>query len=83
MIVRLGEYDLTKRSAQEIDHFVARIIKHPQYDRKPGLPHDLAILELIDRVIFTEFIRPVCLPTVNMVAEGKNVTVAGMFSILI
>lgn len=81
MIVRLGEQDLTKKSRQEIEHRVANIIIHP-LRKGDGYPHDLAILELVDRVTFTDYIQPICLPHRDTILDGGNFTVAGTSSIL-
>ena len=74
---RLGEYDLiTEKDCVQIhnghldcapppvDYDISEIIPHPQYDPKnPSKYHDLALLRLTENVRYTNFIRPICMPT--------------------
>lgn len=75
--VRLGEFDINtgKDCIQElngdldcndlpIDMEIETIIPHPLYDsRNPSKHHDIAILKLKKKVVFTDFIKPICLPS--------------------
>lgn len=47
---------------------VKRIITPPDYRRRPGVPgfKDIALMELDQPVVFTDKIRPICLPTAAM-----------------
>ncbi|XP_075986136.1 serine protease 7-like [Anticarsia gemmatalis] len=74
LVARLGEYDLTS----DIDCVdgvcgdpiirleVIDTIVHPDYDNSD---HDIAILKLEADVAFTDFIRPVCLPSGRLQPE--------------
>lgn len=93
--VRLGEWDAStnpdcttgkngQRDCNEpyIDCPVVERIPHPQY---PGNSrdqlNDIALLRLQDEVQYTDFISPVCLPTLasqrNDIFLGRKVVVAG------
>uniref|UniRef100_A0A182J2J5 Uncharacterized protein n=1 Tax=Anopheles atroparvus TaxID=41427 RepID=A0A182J2J5_ANOAO len=68
-LVRLGEYDTKFKSEEEHDVGIAAILKHNEY--KNGLPyHDIALVKLAKRLMFTSFIRPACLWD----TEHRNVT---------
>ncbi|KAK5645625.1 hypothetical protein RI129_004089 [Pyrocoelia pectoralis] len=72
--VRLGEYNTKKAedcvesgSLEECADPVQDIpieskIKHPQYNRRYGF-NDIALIKLVREAIFTDFVRPICLPT--------------------
>ena len=75
--VILGEYD-TRNETDCINIFgitscadpplivpVDAIIVHPEWYRKPPatINHDIALVRLITDVKFTDYIRPICLPT--------------------
>ncbi|XP_021956636.2 melanization protease 1-like, partial [Folsomia candida] len=68
--VRLGEYDLQTeidrgspflRNTIFEEHAVQRSIIHPDYQR-PGRGADIALIRLKDRVSYSEFVQPICLP---------------------
>uniref|UniRef100_A0A8W7NTC6 Peptidase S1 domain-containing protein n=1 Tax=Anopheles atroparvus TaxID=41427 RepID=A0A8W7NTC6_ANOAO len=62
-IVRLGEQDLQNAydGAEPEDYDILRFIPHPEYRKNLGKYNDLALIQLRDRVTFTNFIRPACL----------------------
>ncbi|XP_047036615.1 CLIP domain-containing serine protease B9-like [Helicoverpa zea] len=68
LVARLGEYDLYSKEdcvrgvcADPIVRIdVADIIVHPGYSNKE---HDIAILRLAEDAPYTDFIRPICLPS--------------------
>ncbi|KAJ8708808.1 hypothetical protein PYW08_010190 [Mythimna loreyi] len=70
LVARLGEYDLYSKedcvrgvcADPTVRINVADIIVHPEYDRLNKL-HDIAILRLEEDAPYTDFIRPICLPT--------------------
>nr|NP_001138002.1 melanization protease 1, isoform C [Drosophila melanogaster]AAN13300.2 melanization protease 1, isoform C [Drosophila melanogaster] len=93
--VRLGEWDAStnpdctvgkngRRDCNEpyVDYPVEERIPHPQY---PGNSrdqlNDIALLRLRDEVQYSDFILPVCLPTLasqhNNIFLGRKVVVAG------
>ncbi|XP_034250850.1 uncharacterized protein LOC117651155 [Thrips palmi] len=94
--VRLGEHD-TKTSpdcrpdytnggqicaAPAVDVPVERSISYPEYAKNdPNHYHDIALLRLSRDVQFTDWIKPICLPTSSEVAAksyvGKKLWVAG------
>ncbi|KAL0270401.1 UNVERIFIED_CONTAM: hypothetical protein PYX00_007823 [Menopon gallinae] len=87
--VRLGEYDLTKEkdclngvcSPSPIDAAVEDIIVHPEY--KPSdraQHHDIALIRLRNKVPFSAYISPICLPRDELLRKdytGKKLVVSG------
>ncbi|XP_307757.5 uncharacterized protein LOC1269161 [Anopheles gambiae] len=88
--VRLGEFDTTTTidcveddCADPVrDVPINAYVVHPDYYKQNGADYnDIALLQLSETVEFTDFIRPICLPTseesrtVNL--TGKYATVAG------
>lgn len=63
MKVRLGEYDLISQNETEaVDSYVAEIKIHKDYDSATQ-QHDIALLRLNRTIKYSNFIRPICLPT--------------------
>lgn len=70
--VRLGDYDINsiedcKTSNKGpplcgIDISISKITTHELYTAKPGGSNDIALIKLKDKVQYTEFIMPICLP---------------------
>ena len=58
---------------------ISSVTIHPNYDSGLGFAQfDVAILTLMDRVKFTDFIQPVCLPSPNNRRENQSpITVVG------
>ncbi|KAJ0171730.1 hypothetical protein K1T71_012493 [Dendrolimus kikuchii] len=81
LVARLGEYDTTT----EIDCFegvcadplvriqVAGMITHPEYDHSG---FDIAVLRLGEEAPYTNFIRPICLPS-GSAPDGTIFTASG------
>ena len=57
--------DFTKFPPQ-ITHRVACVITHPQYGRARELSFDVALIELLNPVQYTDKVRSICLPTAAM-----------------
>lgn len=71
-LVRLGEFDLTTKidcddgmcADAPLDVGVEQIVVHPDYDRTSrNQANDIALIRLEYDVPYTEFVRPVCLPS--------------------
>lgn len=58
---RLGEHDVNRPSAEKIDIPITKTVKHPFYDPKK-YHNDVAVAYLAQKVAFSEFVRPICLP---------------------
>uniref|UniRef100_A0A2P2HYT0 CLIP domain-containing serine protease n=1 Tax=Hirondellea gigas TaxID=1518452 RepID=A0A2P2HYT0_9CRUS len=60
---------------------VAEAVIHPQYNKRFRYASDIALLRLNAKVTFSKFVKPLCLPplqlTPEMVAVGAPTTVAG------
>ncbi|XP_045537778.1 CLIP domain-containing serine protease B9 [Papilio machaon] len=88
--VRLGEWDTeTEKDCNDddycsdppVDVMVVQVIVHPMYDRRLH-NGDISLLRLEKSINYTDFIRPVCLPTTEFVASqdyviGTSFTTAG------
>ncbi|XP_076044483.1 anionic trypsin-2-like isoform X4 [Oratosquilla oratoria] len=78
-VVRLGEHDLSSTHASNHqDYYVKKFVFHPDYDHKQ-VYHDLALIQLKQRVSITGSIRPVCLPWGShpLPATGSLLTLTG------
>jgi secreted trypsin-like serine protease len=76
-LVRLGEHDTsTDSETQHIDVQVLKVVAHPDYDTKDG-NNDLAIVYLTKDVAYTDLIRPVCLPSVELPNRSRRPYIAG------
>lgn len=54
-----------------------KIIIHPSFDIRK-LTNDITILKTIGTIIFSDFVKPISLPTQNVLADGQmDVTVTG------
>lgn len=90
--VVLGEYD-TRNETDCIDMLgiqscadppvvisVENVIIHPNWNKKPPatIDHDIALIRLAEAVKFTQYVRPICLPTsTTLFKEDERLTVAG------
>lgn len=55
---------------------ISSVVRHPMY----GIPkyhNDLALLKTLDQIVFTEFIKPVVLPTESFNGVDKDVQICG------
>lgn len=61
-IVRLGDQNLvrTDDGARPIEIKIRRIFTHPKYNQR-NKEHNIALIELKEKVIFRDHIRPACL----------------------
>uniref|UniRef100_A0A182N3T8 Peptidase S1 domain-containing protein n=1 Tax=Anopheles dirus TaxID=7168 RepID=A0A182N3T8_9DIPT len=83
--VRLGEYDTSTKIDCDGDEcadpvrdvMIANVIVHADYFRE-GIAYynDIALLELIEPVEFTDFVQPICLP---IAPEVRQVNYTGMY----
>ncbi|XP_030746349.1 uncharacterized protein LOC115875103 isoform X2 [Sitophilus oryzae] len=78
-VARLGALrrGTTLPSPYEQLRTIARIIVHPSY-MDFGFINDISLLEMSSTVSFSDYVRPVCLPSVDQVLEdGRLCTVIG------
>lgn len=90
--VRLGEWDLT--TDEDCDHsFLNEVVcadPHVDVNIEKSIPHndynpkektnDIALLRLEKKVVFNDFIKPICLPleSSEKVLDGVVMTVTGL-----
>lgn len=54
------------------------IIPHPEFNVKNQMEHDIGLIRLRRDVVFTEFIKPICMPSAQLKSNaGDQLTVAG------
>nr|XP_033784785.1 prothrombin isoform X2 [Geotrypetes seraphini] len=70
IVVRIGKHVRTKyeRAVEKIVQ-LKRIIVHPKYNWKENLDRDIALMQLVKPVPFSDYIHPVCLPTKTIVQK--------------
>ncbi|XP_058059826.1 serine protease snake-like [Anopheles bellator] len=81
-IVRLGDQNLLRPDdgAEPVDYEILRFILHPEFKWRQGKYNDIALVQLRNRVTFTDFIRPACLydsnqlPINTAIATGFGLT---------
>ena len=59
-LVLLGTRSLARKTDKAVEIDIKIFIKHPLYDSKLNR-HDIALIELVNNVTFSKFIRPACL----------------------
>jgi secreted trypsin-like serine protease len=75
--VTVGEHDKTVTEPSQVDHSVARVIAHPQYNGQT-IKNDIAVLELVNPITFTAEVSPACLaPAGHVAVHGSEATVTG------
>ncbi|OCT78784.1 hypothetical protein XELAEV_18029874mg [Xenopus laevis] len=79
--VRLGEYDIRKLEDTEQQFAVVKIIIHPEY-RSDTNDNDIALLRLVQPVVYNKYILPICLPSLDLaentlMVNGTVVVVSG------
>ncbi|XP_068220005.1 transmembrane protease serine 9-like [Palaemon carinicauda] len=72
----LGAFDLDKPTAFQQRRKIAALHIHQDYDNDT-LNNDIALLHLAYPVTISEKVGPICLPTLDVVHDGVDVTVAG------
>lgn len=87
--VRLGEYDTSTAvdcvlgdcNDPVVNVGIEQIIAHPNYDpEEKNRYNDIGLIRLASEVTYTDFIKPICLPSVlnfERSSVGHNLTVAG------
>ncbi|KAM3956374.1 CLIP domain-containing serine protease B10 [Aphomia sociella] len=80
LVARLGEYDVSSDKdclqgicSKTVLIEVSDVIVHPGYDMSE---HDIAVLRLAQDAPYTDFIRPICLPT-GTIKDDVTFTAAG------
>nr|XP_025046104.1 serine protease 27-like [Pelodiscus sinensis] len=75
--VNLGEHQLSNPSPGRISSNINRIILHPNFRKEPHRA-DIALVQLVEAVGYTDEIRPICLPgPSNTIPEDHTCWVTG------
>lgn len=71
--VRLGELDhsSTADNTKHEDYTIIERINHPEYN-PPQMYNDIALYKVDREIVFTDYIRPVCLHTTFDIAEREG-----------
>lgn len=76
VIVRLGEYDFYEQNdTVNEDIPPSKFIVHPEYDAATQ-QHDIALVKLSKPAKYSDFVRPICLPTIKA-KTNQTAVVAG------
>uniref|UniRef100_A0A182NZ25 Peptidase S1 domain-containing protein n=1 Tax=Anopheles dirus TaxID=7168 RepID=A0A182NZ25_9DIPT len=72
--VRLGELSLSSSTDEAFpeDYEVAERIPHPEY-KQTSHYNDIALLKLNRKVIFSPYIRPICLPLQSTISQKRAI----------
>lgn len=71
-----GKHHVNKKDPQQIIFSVHKIIKHPGYNTDT-VANDVALVVLADKIVFSEFMKPVCLPSGENYHVGQYCITAG------
>lgn len=71
---KLGDVRRGENSTNVLLVRIETRIPHPQYIKSQSIDHDIALFKLKQTVVFTEYIRPICLPCFDEVVERAVVT---------
>nr|XP_053653823.1 trypsin-1-like [Cherax quadricarinatus] len=75
--VRVGEHDFSREGeSQHVNIRVADFRLHPDFDSNT-FSNDIALLVLERPVVYSSYVRPICLPPPNISFTGDIVTVVG------
>ncbi|NWT30475.1 ST14 protein, partial [Cardinalis cardinalis] len=62
--VYMGSHTINEKSNHVAMRSIIRIIVHPQYDQTIS-DYDIALLEMETPVLFSELVKPICLPSTS------------------
>ncbi|XP_053666525.1 venom protease-like [Anopheles marshallii] len=73
-VVRLGELSLSSSTDEAFpeDYDVAEKIPHPEY-KQTSHYNDIALIKLSRKVIFSPYIRPICLPVLQTISQKRAI----------
>ncbi|XP_055356412.1 trypsin alpha-3-like [Paramacrobiotus metropolitanus] len=75
LLVRVGQHNSGQFEAHAANYQVKRVASHALYNPNT-YAHDIALLELVDPIVFTDLVQPIDLATVTPPA-GAELTVSG------
>ncbi len=80
-VTQLGVYNLKDENEEWTERKIAKISIHPEFDRNSEAAYnDVAVLTLEEPVVFSNDIRPVCLPEISNDSDhlaGAAVSISG------
>jgi len=72
----LGDHDRRRDEAHQQQRLIERVFIHPNFVKKT-FNNDIALVKMRSEVEFSDFIRPVCLPSWDRSYNGQNTIVVG------
>ncbi|KAF2905238.1 hypothetical protein ILUMI_00962 [Ignelater luminosus] len=66
---QIGRYGICAASVERID--IAQTISHPYYSKRTE-SNDIGLIKLAKDIIFTDYIRPICLPSPDVSAPDRD-----------
>uniref|UniRef100_A0AB38ZEJ6 Venom S1 protease 4 n=1 Tax=Oncocephalus sp. TaxID=2944721 RepID=A0AB38ZEJ6_9HEMI len=78
LAVTVGDHNIydPKDCTSAVEYEVKKVVQHPDYDKKGEVENDIALL-ITEKIIFNNFVEPICLPDAKMNLEGQRVKVTG------
>ncbi|XP_076321294.1 trypsin-1-like [Tachypleus tridentatus] len=77
LVVRVGEFDLSKKDQMSEDIKVEQLFIHPNYSKPKLYYNDIALLRLAEDITFSNYVMPSCLPEASSSFTGSIGTVVG------
>lgn len=76
--ITVGEHNVNKKDPYEVQHAVAKVVKHPLYKGGSGNYNDIALLKMSSPIAFDNpAVGPACLPDENADHEGQFCHISG------
>jgi len=76
--VTVGEHNVNKRDPYEVNHAIAKVVKHPLYKGGAGNYNDIALLKMASPISFENpAVGPACLPEETTDHEGQFCHISG------
>lgn len=75
--VVVGAFDLKKLHNNTKTHQINKVIAHPRYNEDYQMHNDLALIKIEDTIKFSESVRPIKLPPLDLNVDGIPVVASG------
>ncbi len=76
---RIPTKDSIKESSKHVRISIKRVVNHPNFDGGIKYLNDIAVVELVDKIQWNHFVKPICLPNAGenfgrTAAKDKNIS---------